>query len=97
MKSDVSDILWLEEKRQLQSAPAGVDRRLMHLDLASPYYATSPANLSIRAGRGDVLRTLYMAKASQLNISPSRAIYPIIWNLFLSLLIAENLEDLVSV
>jgi hypothetical protein len=32
-----------------------VDRRLMQLDLASPCYATSPANPFTRAGRGDVL------------------------------------------
>lgn len=55
MKSDVSDIFWLEENRTLQCAPAGEDRRLMQLDLASPYYAMSPANPSTQAGRGDVL------------------------------------------
>jgi hypothetical protein len=32
-----------------------VYRRLMQLDLASPCYATSPANPFTRAGRGDVL------------------------------------------
>jgi len=93
MKSDVSDIFWLEENRTLQYAPAGEDRRLMQLDLASPYYAMSPANPSTRTGRGDVLSRWRKHRSSIFFIEGNISNH---LESGLSLSMAENLEDLVS-